>query len=134
VVRDRLPRPSSRPQWALVVVATAILVGSLVPPPGQPSGVPRGDDIVHLVAYAVFGLALGAARAAPTGPGRVRRAVGVFLATVAYGTAIELLQAPIPWRRFGGGDLLANAAGAALAAVWTALGPHIRRAVGRETD
>lgn len=123
----------------LAVVAAAILVGSLVPPP---SGGPGGarwialDGIVHVVAYAVLALAVAAARTDPGAgtSGSARRAVEAVAVAVAYGAAIELLQAPLPWRRFGVDDLMANAAGAALAAVLIVGGARLRPAAGGGPD
>ncbi|MFB6195856.1 MAG: VanZ family protein [Haloplanus sp.] len=131
--RLRLPLLPRRARWLLVgTILAAILVFSVVPPPGAgrlatgPFGVVPLSTWLHGLAYAT--LALGLAYALRTSPRPAwQLLVGVFAFATAYGAGIELLQLTRPARRFDGADILANATGAALAVIgWTWLERRVR--------
>lgn len=117
----RIPVPLL-PKWLRVLGVASIAGGILyysvltVPPaPGRPG--PFWDKYLHFAAYG--GLALGLAYA--TVQLRERpyfRSFVVIGLAVGYGVLIELLQAVIPYRYFGAGDMLANLLGAVLVSVW----------------
>jgi len=119
--------PSSL-RWLLVGLVVAVIVAvSVVPTGGAGQTVgPLGigvDKYLHALGYA--GLALVIAYAmAESGP---RRAALVALAAaVLCGIAVEVVQLPLPYRRFSGRDMLANATGATLAAsLWGAIAGRI---------
>ena len=110
-----------------------MLVASVVPVPARsstgggglldvvaatlPAGVGLTDPF-HLVGYTVV-----AALLVPVAP-RGRRGVALAVGgAVAFGLAIELVQAPIPWRSFAWRDAGVNAVGAVVgAAVGAAAG------------
>ena len=98
------------------VVALAILVASVVDPPGTGTtttvlGIP-GDKWLHALSYATLAATLSYA----TLPGRPRnRTLLVVVAlTAGFGFGIELLQATLAYRTFDLGDALANLVGAAV--------------------
>ncbi len=128
------PSPSRPWRWSPVaLVAAALLVGSLLSPPGRrlptgPFGLVGGSLWLHAAGYAALALALVVALDAPDRP--VWRApLVVLLVATGYGAVIELLQAGVPYRRAQPVDLLANAVGAAVVALgW---GLVRRRTAGR---
>ena len=95
--------------WIAAGLAAAALIASLLPGVPMPSFA-LGDKLVHAVAYAALAISwvLGLRWRWTRWPRTT-----AWLAVVAYGLAIELLQGLTPWRRFEGLDLLANALGAA---------------------
>jgi VanZ family protein len=120
--------PSSNARWSfrasagrlglwlpVVVYAAAIFVVSSLPEAPMPPGV--GDKTGHVAAYA--GLALVALRALAGGgwagvtPGRSGIAIAL---AIAYGASDEVHQAFVPGRSPDVQDLLADAAGSAVAA------------------
>jgi len=113
-MRDRPARSS----WALPAgVTAAILLGSLVPVPGERAVlpvVPLGIDAwVHLAGYAALAATLS--RAFVAGGHRMPTAVAhAAVAAVSFGVAVELLQTAVPTRGFAWGDVEANAIGSAL--------------------
>lgn len=125
---DALPVGRWKPA---TVFAAVVLVASVVPVPGDPSGGawlvptlgvgPTGP--FHFVGYAVL------VTMTSRSTGRHRRGL-VRAATIAigFGFGIELLQATIPWRTFAWNDVAVNAAGAVVGAalLW---GTTDRRAV-----
>ena len=101
--------------WPLVAVGTVVLVFSLVPLGGGDSGslAVAGvgvDKLLHVVDYAALSFALGYA------VGRRDRTtlLAVFVAAVAVGGAVELLQGVVPTRHPSLADAAANVVGAAL--------------------
>jgi len=105
--------------WPAVVVGTVVLVFSLVPlgasgPVGGGGSVVvlglGADKLLHVVDYAALAFALGYARRART-PGALLTA---FVAAVAVGGVVELLQGPLPTRATSLADAVANTVGAAL--------------------
>lgn len=134
MARASPPLIGARRRWALVAaVALAILVGSLVPlRSGGARGPALADEAAHVVGYAALGLALAHATAGD--PDRIRRAAVVVLAATAYGVAMEVLQIPVPGRTFAAADVLADAVGAAVAAAWLLIEPHLGSPRGRDPD
>lgn len=118
----RVP-PSAR--WLLVaLVAGGILVASVLPrstgvtpPPGPgPVGVVGADKWLHALAYAgLAGTLLYAL--APTGRSTLTVVTIVLGLAAAFGLAVELIQVPLPTRRFEPLDAAANAVGATAAIV-----------------
>lgn len=100
VVRRRLP----------VVVALAVVVGSLLPGGGGSPPVPLWDELLHVVGYAAVA---GTLAVALDGPER-RHAVVAFAVAVALGGALELLQGLTATRTADPTDAVSNAVGAAL--------------------
>jgi hypothetical protein len=123
---------------AVVAVAVVVFVASVVPVPSVPSsgGVAGAFPIrvgftapFHFLGYAVLAAVL--LRAAGRERGVVAVAAAVTAAT-AFGFAIELVQAPIPWRSFAWSDAAVNAGGAVIGAVVAAGERALRRF--RSTD
>lgn len=119
-----------------VVIATAILVASVVPvpttPPSNPGMISLTDPF-HLVGYAALAAALAATL--PNGTRSKRDAVvgscAVIVIVTAYGFGIELLQASLSWRTFAVADAAVNAVGAVVGiAVRGVVGPVVRIVVG----
>jgi VanZ family protein len=110
-----------------VAVALAVLAASLAPADGGggallagagPLGVAALDKWAHAGAYLAVALSFAYARL----PQRGREDVLVWLAAVAFGAGVELLQAPLATRALDPVDALANATGATLALVaWIAV-------------
>ncbi len=131
--RIRLPVLSRRVRVAVVIAVVALLfVGSVMPVSAGslPDVVPvLGDDaaadepgtgteipvfaVFHVIGYAVLAFAL-AYWQVESKRSRVLFYVGIFVVTVAYGAAIELIQGTIPYRQFSYWDMVLNAIGAAL--------------------
>ena len=102
---------------AAVVWTAVIVVFGVLPTQGVVHVIAEGrDDLLtsagHFASYAVLALVLAVA----LDDWRLsRRAVlGAAALAVALGVAIELVQAPLPYRDCQLGDALVNAAGAAL--------------------
>ncbi|WP_423751249.1 VanZ family protein [Salinirarus marinus] len=116
-------------RWlAVLAVAAAILVGSVVDVPGAvSSSTPWWDEIAHAVAYAAFASVLAYAtvhwRDRP-----YRRAAVVVGVAVGYGALVELVQAPVPHRRFSPADAAVNAVGALLVTLWFVAERRVRYA------
>ena len=116
---------------AAVVWAAAIVVFGVLPTQGAVHVIAEGrDDLLaavgHFASYAVLAFVLAVAR----DDWRLsRRAVlGAAAVAVSLGVAIELVQAPLPYRDCQLGDALVDVAGAALGlAVFSA----VARARGR---
>lgn len=107
---------SPRGRWvAVVLVACAILVASVIPIPGSVpddgGGIPM-SVLFHFVGYAALTTALGVALSVHQPPfsAAFRSLVGASL----YGVLIECVQHPIPYRSFSYTDMLTNSAGAIL--------------------
>lgn len=110
--------------WAPpVACAAAILWGSLRPkPPVPPPAIPHLDKLIHAAAYGLLALLLARALRQSWGAALAEVALVAAVWAAAYGTAVELLQVTRPERTPSMADLLANAAGAALATlVWARL-------------
>jgi VanZ family protein len=83
--------------------------------PSPPSAIT--DKHLHLGTYAVLAALLVRALARGTWTGvSMRVAIAAFVAATLYGVSDELHQRFVPGRDVSAGDLLADAAGAALAA------------------
>lgn len=93
--------------WQVLLVLLALLVCYLAftPMPPKPVGM-FWDKINHTAAFASlsFAACLGF-------PGPWRKAVTVLLALLAFGGAIEVVQAFVPGRSCEWGDLVADAMG-----------------------
>jgi VanZ family protein len=105
-----------------VAVALAVLAASLAPADGGGGALLAGagplDKWAHAGAYLAVALSFAYARL----PQRGREDVLVWLAAVAFGAGVELLQAPLATRALDPVDALANATGATLALVaWIAV-------------
>jgi VanZ family protein len=97
-----------------VVIATAILAVSVVPLPAAgpttgPAGLPL-DRWLHALAYATLALAL----VSPAHARTRRPLLAAALLAVAYGAAIEGLQAGLAYRTGSAVDVGVNALGAAV--------------------
>ncbi|WP_148415980.1 VanZ family protein [Haloferax sp. KTX1] len=121
-----IARLRENPRRAAVALgyALVVLVASVVPtPPGSltpmgPFGLVGLDKWVHAAGYAGLGLAFASAVRAR---GREEVAATV-VAAGAFGAAIEVVQAVLPYRSFGVADAGANLVGAVLGGVvWVAL-------------
>jgi len=101
--------------WRVVaaVLAVAIVVLGVAPIGGMVEAVGPPDPVTtagHFVSYAALAFALTAAL---SGWRTTRRTLVVaFVLAVALGTAVELLQGPIPYRDASLVDLAVDAAGA----------------------
>jgi VanZ family protein len=105
--------------WRLLAVAwaAAVVISGVLPTQGVVHAVAGGrDDLLasagHLASYTVLAFLLAVA----LDDWRVSRraVVGAATLAVSLGVAIELVQAPLPYRDCQLGDALVNAAGAAL--------------------
>lgn len=106
----------------LAVIAYFSLVAA---PPDSPARTPFWDKHLHFVAYA--GLALSLAYATVHLRERpALRILAVVGGALLVGAGVELLQGSLPNRYFGWGDLLANALGASLVAVWYLVERRVR--------
>lgn len=118
---DRRPAPFggrpliSRDACLVWLVASAVLVASLVPLGSAGSGVPGADKLLHAVGYGLLCAAVLRWRR----PGALGGALAAIAAVATYGAGVELLQGAVPTRSPSLLDALANALGATLvAAVW----------------
>jgi VanZ family protein len=105
--------------WRLLAVAwaAAVIISGVLPTQGVVHAVAGGrDDLLasagHFASYTVLAFLLAVA----LDDWRVSRraVVGAATLAVSLGVAIELVQAPLPYRDCQLGDALVNAAGAAL--------------------
>lgn len=99
-----------------IAVGVAILAASVVRVPGEPSPTPGPvglTDPFHLVGYAALAVAVAVTLSEHREPTRSIHvaAIAVAVATL-FGVAIEIVQAPIPWRSFAVADAAVNAVGA----------------------
>jgi VanZ family protein len=115
---------------AAVVWAAAVFVLGILPTQGIVKAIAEGqDDLLtsagHFASYALLAFALAVA----LDDWRLSRraVVGAAALAVSLGVAIELLQAPLPYRDCQLGDALVNAAG-------TALGLAVFSAVARARE
>ena len=118
-----LPTATRPLRWGGVLAcAAAILVASVVGP-GTGSRTLLGVGLsvyLHLAGYAGLAGAVGYALLRADARGLLI-AAGV---AVGYGVAVELVQAPLPYRTASALDAQVNAAGAAVgAALWRAVAP-----------
>lgn len=118
---DRRPVPCggcpliSRDARLVWLVASAVLVTSLVPLGGAGSGVPGTDKLLHAVGYGLLCAAVLRWRR----PVALGGALAAIAAVATYGAGVELLQGAVPTRSPSLLDAFANALGATLvAAVW----------------
>lgn len=97
--------------WRALAVALALTVAvlSLIPAPPPPPAMLAWDKAQHALAYGV--LAWWWLQCWP------RRAGWLLVGLVAYGVALEGLQALSPQRMLEAGDMMANAVGAFAGAV-----------------
>ena len=125
--------PTERDRTVAAAFAVVVFVVSVVPVPTLSSGAGGGVESVplgalpvdvgltapfHFVGYAV--LAALFVRATRSD----RRVVAVAVAATAattFGLAVEVVQAPIPWRSFSWADVAVNAAGTVFGAVASAM-------------
>lgn len=95
--------------WTLLILAACFIPGSEIPN----LKVPLIDKWVHFVLFGVFAFLW--LRVYPSR--RTTRLLTVFLVSVAFGYAVELLQGalrPLLGRSYSGADALADAIGGAL--------------------
>jgi len=120
MARARVPLLPAVARWLLVAVVAGVILYSSVTRPTAirrvtgPFGVLGLDKYLHFLAYAGLATALVYALA---GTSTERVAVVVFVAAVAFGLFVELLQLPIAYRTFSLADAATNAAGASVVAV-----------------
>jgi len=96
-------------------------------PEGLP--IPQGDKLVHAIAYALLAVLLARALRGSLRLGLSLAALAAIAASVAYGGLQEIIQSFLPNRSCDVFDLLANTAGAALAALlWHAVASRRSRA------
>jgi VanZ family protein len=124
--------PGKATRWTVAaLVAVVILVASAGPPgSGEPVvllGIAQ-DKWLHAAAYAGLAATVGWALFVDY---PVRRAlVLAVLVAVAYGFAMEVVQAPLAARQFDLADVVADAVGALFAAVGLWVLTHVEEAVG----
>lgn len=120
----RIPVLPSWVRWGLVaLVAGGLLVLSLGPTPAVlegPAGFAYGDELQHVVAYAILALTITYAWLSAAQRPMVR-GVLVFAIVATYGLAIEGLQSLVPSRSPDLGDGIADILGASFAFVWDGL-------------
>jgi len=109
----------------LAVVAVIVHFSLITVPPGPPEPTSFWDKQLHFVAYAAFTVALAYATVDHKDDPR-RPAVLVVGVALLFGALIELCQGQLAYRSFGWGDLLANALGAALGALWLVVERWVR--------
>jgi VanZ family protein len=117
--------------WGPVVAyMAAIFYLSAQSSPPTPGGLP--DKVLHAIEY--FGLGVLVFRAVAGGfaaPVTQARAWATMIITVAHAVSDEVHQIFVPYRTADAGDLLADAAGAALALMaclaWNIITNSIRR-------
>lgn len=106
--------------WRRVgVVATVVLLGSLLPVPFERRpefGRVGPDKLLHLLGYA--GLAASLADALDGGHPRRRTDLLAVLLSAAFGLAVGRLQRRVPGRRDETADTVAGALGAVLGVEW----------------
>jgi VanZ family protein len=124
--------PRSVRRLLVTAVLTAILVASIVRPPGAgrvvtgPFGVLPLSTWLHGVAYAGLAVVLAYALGSNPRP-NWQILVVVFAFATAYGAGIELIQSTLAYRSFETGDILVNAVAAALAAAgWGLFVRHVQ--------
>lgn len=98
--------------WALVIVGSGV-----VPTQEAVHAVSGGQDNLatsagHFAAYAILGLLLGFAIGGR--PAQHRRLLRALLLAACLGIAIEVIQAPLPYRDAQVVDVVVDIAGAAL--------------------
>lgn len=113
------------PRWTrwvgVAAVCGVVFYASVLASPtaGGPTLGPLGvfglDKWLHALAYA--GLGATAAYALAADKNLTRAVCFAFVFALAYGVAIEFVQAPVPARHFSVADMLADAFGAALGVV-----------------
>jgi len=103
-----------------------IFVVSIIPD-GPDLSVGRLDKAAHLCEYLLFAWLLLQAIRVSRMPAPDER-LWVWIYATSYGLLMELIQAMVPWRSAELGDVLADAAGAAIG-VW--VGQRIPREVKR---
>lgn len=125
----RSPRATARA--AALVWATAILVTGVLPTQGVVRTVSNGHVSVatvtaHFLSYMVLAILTAAAIG---GWGRVSwsGAALAFVLATALGGAVELVQAPLPYRDAQAVDVLTNAAGAAAGLVALSCAARVER-------
>lgn len=128
--RVRVPLLPAIARWFVVAAVAAVILYSSVIRPAAfvhvtgPFGVLGLDKYLHFLAYAGLAAALVYALADSSVE---RVAIVVFLAAVAFGLFVELLQLPIPYRTFSLADAATNAVGATVVAVgWRLLRDRVR--------
>lgn len=111
------PSASVRARWlAVVLLAGAILVVSVIPIPGSvpQEGVVPTSVLFHFSGYAALAAALAIALLSR----RLHAAVGgAFLGASAYGVLVELAQLGLAYRSFSYRDMAINGSGALFAVV-----------------
>jgi VanZ family protein len=100
----------------LALVVTTLL--SLSPQPAPLPDISNADKVAHLLTYALLAFLVDA-----SWPKR-RFAWREWLALLAYGVMIELVQSQIPGRFMSLGDIAANATGIGIYALL--IGPFLR--------
>jgi VanZ family protein len=101
-----------KPEWRhrlFVAYAVAMALVFLTPAPDTGIQSRYLDKAVHFALFCGFALAYQFDRG--TGPGRM------FVMSTAFAAAVELIQWVLPFREGDWGDLVAGAAGAAVASV-----------------
>ena len=105
--------------WAPVVACVAAVhYGSVTPPAVLPAPiVPHSDKAVHAGAYGVMAALLARAMRGSTRASDATVAAAAFVAATLWGGVEEWFQMSLAARSSEWGDVLANAAGGALAAL-----------------
>ena len=114
-----------RLRWAFWLCLVVVLTLSLMPP-RVPMPTTGWDKANHALAFAVLAV-LGLR----SYPGRV---YGLLLGLLAYGGAIELLQALTPYRTADFRDLLADGVGLLLGWQLARVFAHVRQARAKGAD
>jgi VanZ family protein len=120
------------PRWArylaVGIVFTAVTIGSVterVPSSSLGGFGPFWDKYLHFLAYAALATILAYATV-HWRDHQYRRAGIVIFVAVGYGLLMELVQGPLPSRRFSAVDALVNGLGALMVSVWFLLERTIR--------
>jgi len=91
-------------------------VVSLIPIPQVGPQIPSLDNVFHVLEYFLFGWLLMRAQFSVGREGSPAARMTVVVALL-YGAFLEIMQAALPYRDAEGLDILANVAGAVIAAV-----------------
>lgn len=107
--------------WALLVFAflslpVDLLLALIFPASDDPSRwmFPHADKLTHALLFGVMAFLLFRPFTQDWGLSPLLAAGAAFVASSMYGLTMEIIQSFLPYRQADAGDVLANAAGAAL--------------------
>lgn len=100
--------------WAVLWAALMFIGATAKSQPAVCLLFPQEDKVIHFIEYALLAYLLYGAFSHSSETRRIRRAaVYTAIVAVAYGGALELYQAFLPWRDCNALDFMANCAGVA---------------------